>query len=141
MGSCQPSPAHRDPPMRLSLSAIPLAVLTTPKSTDVGKVDSMVYCPTTKGAHAHASLPKVSPENQLQASRERRYVIPRPQQDPALSDPGRRSGYVPRPGPPQHKPSAKRVKTSPPKPKAAATTGLLANARAPLYYDIRGKHK
>ena len=46
---------------------------------------------------------------QVQASREQRHVIPRPQQDPALSDPGRRSGYVPRPGPPQHKPSAKRV--------------------------------
>ena len=60
----------------------------------------MAYYPTTKGAHAHASLPKVSPENQLKASRERRYVIPRPQQDPALSDPGRRSGYI---GPPQQR--------------------------------------
>ena len=46
-------------PLRLSPSAIPLAVITTPKSTDAGTEGSMANHPTTQGARTHASLPKV----------------------------------------------------------------------------------
>ena len=41
--------AQRDPPMRLSPSAIPLAVTTTPKSTAAGTEGSMAYHPTAQG--------------------------------------------------------------------------------------------
>ena len=60
MDEIMPStPEQRDPPMRLSPSAIPLAVITTPKSTDAGTEDSIANHPTTQGARTHASLPKV----------------------------------------------------------------------------------
>jgi len=60
MDGIMPStPAQRDQPMRLSPSAIPLAVITTPKSTDAGTEGSMANHPTTQGARTHASLPKV----------------------------------------------------------------------------------
>ena len=82
------------------------------------------------------SLPKASQENPTPASRERRYVIPRPQRDPALSDPGRRSGYTP--GQDQRSTNHQQsIATQ----TLATTTGLLANARTPLYYDIRETHK
>ena len=83
--------AQRNLPIRLSPSAIPLAVVTTPKTTDIGTL------PITRGhkvlAHMQAS-PRCHRRTQLQGSGERRHMIPRPQQDPALSDPGHRSGYA-----------------------------------------------
>ena len=56
MGSCQSTPAQRCPPMRLSPSTIPLAVVTTPKPTDAGTVGSMTKTRRHKViAHMQAS--------------------------------------------------------------------------------------
>ena len=65
MRSYHPTPAQRNRPMRLSPSAIPLAVVTTLKTTDIGALlgSIIAHYPRTQDARAHASLPKVSPEN------------------------------------------------------------------------------
>jgi hypothetical protein len=124
-------PAQRNLPMRLSPTAIPLAVVTTSKTTDIGTL------PNTRGhkvlAHLQAS-PRCHRRTQLQGSRERRHMIPRPQQDPALSNPGHRSGYAwhasdCRAVAPQQRNPADRV-TSQPRPTVGSTTRSLTILKA-----------
>ena len=109
MGSCHPTPAQRP-----ANEAIPLAVVTTPKSKPPQSVTGESNS-SKQGTALRDPTPPTGPRSQRPRAPERLY---------------------PRPGPSQHKPSAKHRH-----PNLTTTTGLLANARTPLYYDIRETHK